>query len=416
MSPHQKVYSLEGVAQHYAWGGYEFIPELMGLKNTGREPYAEFWMGMHHRGPASLQTPEGKVALEKFIRQRPAAVLGPTSLRQFGPRLSFLFKILDVRQMLSIQAHPSKERAEAGFRRENEIGIPLDAPNRTYKDDNHKPEVMVALTDFWLLHGFLPPEKMARQLSLVPELEEVSRFFETNKRSIQRLYQWIMEMPQERVDQILLPLRNRLTGPYERGELPRESPAFWAARAFRQFHPKEGDCDRGILSIFIMNIVRVAPGQAIYQDAGILHAYLEGINVELMANSDNVFRGGLTFKHVNVPELMRNLSFAPVTPNIIKGNEVNETLTVFATPAPDFELSRIRLSPGKNTAVIEAQSPEILIVLEGAVTVNGRLQRSRGTCFFVPATTKYTLHSENGAVIFRARTPVQSPPEIQKSS
>jgi len=307
--------------------------------------------------------------------------------------------------MLSIQAHPSKERAEAGFIQENNQGIPLNAPHRTYKDTNHKPEIMVALTEFWLLHGFMPIKKLAKQLSLVPELAAVHQYFKQHGQDIQSLYQWIMETPQAEIDAILIPLRERLAAPYKNDEFNKAQPEFWAARAFSQFRPLQGECDRGILSIFLMNIVKILPGQGIYQDAGVLHAYLEGVNIELMASSDNVFRGGLTVKHVNVPELMQNISFAPIIPSILLGDQPTPGITTYSTPAPDFELSCLQIFPDEPNAPIHAQSPEILIVTEGEVLIDLTLHRKRGECFFVPANTDYEITSAEGAVLFRAGVP-----------
>lgn len=405
MTNEQTVYPLEGVIQHYAWGGTDFIPHLIGKENPPQEPHAELWMGVHHGGPARVQNGQGWLLLEKLIEEAPEKIVGSATFRVFGPHLPYLFKILDVKQMLSIQAHPSKEQAEAGFKEENERGVPLDAPDRNYKDANHKPEVMVALTGFWLLHGFLTAEKMAERLSGVPELEAVSQYFENHDRDIQALYRWVMEMPQTQIDELLVPLRERLAEPYRQGNYGKEQPEFWAARAFGQFRPAEGMCDRGILSIFLMNIVQIAAGQGIYQDAGVLHAYLEGVNVELMASSDNVFRGGLTVKHVNVSELMKNISFQPVIPQIIQGEERAQGITAYPTPAPDFELCRLKVSPEQPIGV-EATSPETLIVIEGNVVVNGVLNRRRGECFFIPAGAQYELSSEKGAVLFRAGVPV----------
>lgn len=403
----QTIYPLEGVIQHYAWGGTDFIPRLIGKDNPPQKPHAELWMGVHHGGPARIQNGHGWLLLEELIEGDPENIVGSATFRVFGPHLPYLFKVLDVKQMLSIQAHPSKKQAEAGFKEENERGVPLDAPDRNYKDANHKPEVMVALTDFWLLHGFLTPEKMAEQLSSVPELKVVSEYFENHNRDIQALYRWVMEMPQAEIDELLVPLRERLAGPYRQGEYRKEQPEFWAARAFGQFHPPQGQCDRGVISIFLMNIVQVEPGQGVYQDAGVLHAYLEGVNVELMASSDNVFRGGLTVKHVNVPELMKNISFQPVIPQIIDGEGRTKGITAYPTPAPDFELCRLQVSPGPPVGPVEATSPETLIVIEGEVVVNGDLNRRRGECFFIPAGVKYELHSEKGAVLFRAGVPVK---------
>lgn len=406
MTNGQKIYPLEGVVQNYAWGGTDFIPQLIGEDNPPQKPYAELWMGVHHGGPARVQNGRGWLLLEQLIDEAPEKIIGSATFKAFGPHLPYLFKILDVKQMLSIQAHPSKKQAEAGFREENERGVPLDASDRTYKDANHKPEVMVALTDFWLLHGFLTAEKMAERLSGVPELKTISEYFENHNRDIQALYQWVMEMPQVEIDELLVPLRERLAEPYRHGKYRKEQPEFWAARAFGQFHPPHGVCDRGIVSIFLMNIVQVAPGQGIYQDAGILHAYLEGVNVELMASSDNVFRGGLTVKHVNVPELMKNISFQAVIPQIIQGEQRTKGVTTYPTPAPDFELCRLQVSPEQPIGPSTASSPETFIVTEGSVIINDNLKRGRGECFFIPAGAEYELRSKKGAVLFRAGVPV----------
>lgn len=397
------VLPLKGVVQDYAWGGFTFIPELIRQKNEENKPFAELWMGIHHRGPAQVQINGQWVLLEQVIQQAGEKITGQKSFEQFGPQLPYLFKVLDVRQMLSIQAHPTKRQAEIGFQRENEADVPLDAKYRNYRDDNHKPEVMVALTDFWLLHGFLFPEDLSKRLSEIPELKSVLDFFEKSGRDLQALYRWIMEAPQSAIDELLLPLRDRLD---REEKFEKNQPEFWAARAFKQFRPLEGECDRGVLSIFLMNIVGLKPGQGVYQAAGILHAYLEGVNVELMANSDNVFRGGLTVKHVDVAELMDKLLFDPVVPQILNGESRQAGLRVYPTPAPDFELSQIALDDQNPAIRIEARSPETLIVMEGETLIDRSLSRKRGECFFVAAGTSYEIRSQTRkAVLFRAGTP-----------
>jgi mannose-6-phosphate isomerase len=161
MALEKRIFKLKGVVQHYSWGGYEFIPHLLGLENSQHKPFAEYWMGAHQNHPAHI---EGKVALNNFIAQNGEEVLGTRVNKKFGS-LPYLLKVLDVRQMLSIQVHPSKQAAEISFEHENQENIPVHAPHRNYKDQNHKPELMVALSDFWLLHGFKSKERLVNILA-----------------------------------------------------------------------------------------------------------------------------------------------------------------------------------------------------------------------------------------------------------
>ncbi len=266
-------------------------------------------------------------------------LLGAYTAGRFG-RLPYLLKILDVKDMLSIQVHPSKSYAEQAFLEENKKGIPLNAPDRNYKDDNHKPELMVALSDFWLLHGFKPAALMKRTLQQIPELRFLGPIFD--KDGYQGLYKTVMEMEQLDVNAVLQPLLDRILPAYRDGRLSKDREDFWAARAALTFN-ETGRIDRGIFSVYLFNLVNLRPGEAIFQDAGLPHAYLEGQNVEIMANSDNVLRGGLTPKHIDVPELLKNIRFEATEPNIILGKSVDGPIAVFQTPAPDFELSRIEV-------------------------------------------------------------------------
>ena len=400
MRPNTPVLPLQGVVQHYAWGGFEFIPQLLQIETSDQQPFAELWMGTHHRGEARIRIGQEWIELSEYIAQTPVQILGPRVADQFDNQLPYLFKILDVRQMLSIQCHPSKERAAQGFIRENKAGIPLNAPHRIYKDENHKPEVMVALSNFWLLHGFQTINRIVQSLQQVPELKTILQLFEENQRQIPVLYQQLMEMTQPQVDAILLPLKKRLQ---TENPTDKNLPDFWAKRAFEQFKPKAGICDRGVFSIYLFNIVYIAPGQSIYQGAGIPHAYLEGVNVELMANSDNVFRGGLTVKHINTRELIENLVFDPVVPQIEEGL-LEEGIRSYPTPAPDFELSSLKIPQGESIE-INATSPETLIVLEGSIRVDSQQTFTKGNSFFVPAGNSYKIVAEEKALIFRAGVP-----------
>ncbi|TXB63249.1 mannose-6-phosphate isomerase, class I [Phaeodactylibacter luteus] len=393
-----QVYLLEGVVQDYAWGGYDFIPELTGFPRSG-QPAAEYWLGAHNRGEATVLIDGGKRPLGQLLRERPEW-LGPKVVKGFAGELPFLFKVLDVREMLSIQSHPNKAQAKAGFARENQAGIPIDAPYRNFKDDNHKPEVMVALTDFWLLHGFRPALQLEAVLASREALWPVRELIAS--RGLPKAYEYLMACPQSEVDQLLLPLYRALSADPPSG---RENPDFWAYRAFQQYTKGEGEgFDRGVFSVYLLNLVYVAPGQGIYQGAGIPHAYLEGANMELMANSDNVFRGGLTVKHIDVPELMNHLVFDPVAPKLIEGSEQG-ALQVFQTPAEDFELRRIQLGKASTYDTGSAKHIGIAIVLGGKVAVGEGQQFSRGQAFLWPAGTALKLRAIEAADLFWATLP-----------
>ncbi len=307
---------LVGVAQHYAWGGYDLIPQLLGVDNAARQPYAELWMGAHPRGLALAEINGTRLTLDRLIAADPWLTLGADVALRYAGRLPYLFKVLDVRDMASIQAHPSHAQAEEGFARENAAGVPIDAPERLYRDENHKPEVHVVLTDFWMLHGFRPLEEMAEVLASEPELAPLAADLPEKLRAggersvlLRELYARLMTMAQPQVNAVLNPLITRLESEESAGRLHKENPGFWALRAARTFPLPGGHRDRGIFSIFLLNLVHLLPGQGTFQPAGTLHAYLEGADVELMAASDNVLRGGLTPKHVDVPELLATLSF-----------------------------------------------------------------------------------------------------------
>ena len=359
-------------------------------------------MGAHPRGPARVLLNGDNAGLDALIEAAPQAILGPEIARRFGGRLPFLFKILDVRKMLSIQAHPTKAEAEAGFARENEQGIPLKAPHRVFRDDNHKPEVMVALSDFWLLHGFRTPDTIARLCDALPGWKPLRDKLQGG--DLKALYRTLMEMPQAEVNRRLEPLRQHLAG--QAGQLEREDPGYWAWQAFEEYTTSEGAIDRGIFSIYLFNLVRLRPGQGIFQDAGIQHAYLQGANVELMANSDNVFRGGLTRKHIDVPALMAHLDFEPVEPQILEGTALSPVLRRYATPSPDFQLSRIELAAGERYAPAAAATPRIFITLEGAVAVDGAGVFRRGGSFLVQAGAEAALKAQQGALLFEAAVPI----------
>ncbi|WEK33783.1 MAG: mannose-6-phosphate isomerase, class I [Candidatus Pseudobacter hemicellulosilyticus] len=400
-----KIFKLEGKVQHYAWGGNAFIPQLLQQQNTSGQPFAEYWMGAHDNVPSSVVFSDLSVKpLNSFISEQPVDTLGPVVKERFG-RLPFLFKVLDVKDMLSIQVHPSKEAAVLEFAAENKKGTPLNASNRNYKDDNHKPELMYALSEFWLLHGFKPAGSLKKVLQAVPELNFLLPVFEQG--GYPELYKVVMEMPQDEVDSRLRPLLDRILPLYAEGKLPKTNEDFWAARAANTYN-EGGKTDRGIFSIYIFNLVHLQTGDTVFQDAGIPHAYLEGQNMELMANSDNVLRGGLTPKHVDVSELMKHVRFEPVTPHIIKGitGEVPEE-QVYVTPAADFELRSIRLAAGQQINLV-SNTVEIFFVYEGAVDAlsgEAHVAVHKGEAMVAIAGAVTAFKAQQETLLFRATTP-----------
>ena len=341
------IYTLNGVIKHYDWGGNSFIPRLLGLPEPSKKPCAEYWLGIHPLGIATADTGGSQ----------------PTPVNLLAPDLSFLLKILDIKEMLSIQVHPSLETAKAGFEAENAAGIPPDAAHRNYKDPNHKPELSVALGEFWLLHGFKQEQHIADTLHQVPELQELlPRFREAGLRG---LYQYLMEMPQQEVDRILQPLLNRLN---TEEELNRSTADYWVRKAAGVYNKGEG-IDRGIFSIYLLNLVCLQKGEGIFQDAGVPHAYLEGQIVEIMANSDNVLRGGLTTKHTDIPELLKNTVTEGILPAVLLPQALQEGEGVYVTPYPDFKLSKIELAAG-DTFAFTPETVEIILLTEGRAEID----------------------------------------------
>ncbi len=360
------IYHLQGVVKHYDWGGYDYIPRLLNQFNDEKRPFAEYWMGTHPLG-------NGIVEIDEKNR---------VELQDITGNLSYLLKVLDVRDMLSIQVHPSKEAAVVEFAKETAAGIPLDAPQRNYKDANHKPELMVALNEFWLLHGFKPQEELVYTLLNVVELRELLAVF--NSSGYAGLYKYVMEMPQAEVNRILQPLLDNMASIYETDSPDKSDEDFWVQRAAATYN-KNGNIDRGIFSIYLFNLVELKPGQAIYQAAGVPHAYLEGQNVEIMANSDNVLRGGLTTKHIDVPELLKHVKCEPLHPDI-QGYDVAEgEFFSCRVPVPDFALRMIRLLKGQ-TKTFSCHQPEIVLLTNGEAA-------------FTAGSTSVTLRSGSPAAV-----------------
>jgi len=395
------AYKLQGIHRHYEWGGKSYIPQLMHVDNTIGKPFAEYWMGAHPSAPALVQTLDGVMPLDQLLVQDKNQFLGARTAAQFGT-LPYLFKILDVEKMLSIQVHPSKEYAIKGFEKEQIAGIAIDAPHRNYKDQNHKPEVMVALSDFWLLHGFMPAIELKERLASIAPLQTLLPVFDQDDYA--GLYSHFMHLDQAAADAILKPLLALAVEEVASGKVDKAHPHWWASQYYGGVVP-DSKIDKGILSIYILNIVYVPKYHGVFQGAGLLHAYLEGQNIELMANSDNVLRGGLTPKHIDIEELLQHIQFEPTYPNVLKGDPINSNELQFPCPVPDFGLTKIALTKGE-AYTNETNSFEMFLVMQGRVLLNG-IDLKPGELAAVKAGEAYQVQQvgDEAAVLFKSFVP-----------
>jgi mannose-6-phosphate isomerase class I len=409
---HPQVARLIADVQHYAWGDADFIPALMGVANPQRTPFAELWMGAHPDLPSRVLLGGIEVPLDALTSAAPHEVLGPSVAAKFDGRLPYLFKVLSAAAPLSIQAHPTKAEAEAGFARENAAGIPLSAKARNYKDDNHKPELIAALTDFYALRGFRPLNEIARLLVEVPELHNLMPKFQPSGTGLASLYEKLMTMPQDQVNHTLDSLVARLAEANGQKPFTRMQPEYWILKADRTFSA-EGRRDRGLFSVLLLNLVHLQPGQAMYLSAGILHAYLEGSGIEIMANSNNVLRGGLTPKHVDVPELLHNVVFEGGEAEVLQPVSIGGSNEwAYRTPASEFELRRIDLSAEAPYHSGSDHGAEILILAgnDGDATVHvtsdeQTLEMTKGNVCLAPFGVEYSIRAGGSATLYKAIVP-----------
>ena len=393
------ISELLNTVQPYAWGSHTALAALRGEPTPSAKPEAELWMGAHPLAPSRLAATGQSLAAA--IEQAPESCLGPSMLSEYGARLPFLLKVLAAAAPLSLQAHPSLSQAIAGFAAEEAAGIPLSSPARSYKDPNHKPELLCALGEFWALCGF---RDVSETLELLDELgaQELLPYrallaTEPSEAGISKAFSALMQAPV----QVRQTLAERTTAAC-RARAARTSrfaaELGWAAR-LGELYPG----DVGVVSALLMNLVRLEAGQAIYLPEGNLHAYLGGTGVEIMASSDNVLRGGLTPKHINVPELLRVLDFRPLRPEPL-GAVTHAQENTYETPAREFRLSYFDLTLGKTT--VKVDGPEIWLVTVGMgqlePPVGAPQKLGQGRSAFVSADTGQLRISGNGR-IFRAR-------------
>ena len=371
---------LTGVIQPYAWGSRTAIPEFLGVEPTG-EPQAELWFGAHPLAPSAV---DGE-PLDKLVAHDPVRVVGRASVEAFGPRLPFLLKIIAAAQPLSLQAHPSREQAAAGYAREQAAGVPRDAPQRTYRDGWPKPELLCAFVETDALCGFREPAatyQMFEKLAVDRALTLVAALADADVPAAERLrvaFSRLLRLtPDERS------VISELAQAAEAIQEPDDVASFArTASELNTYHPG----DPGVLAALLMNRITLQPGDALFMPSGNLHAYLSGAGVEIMANSDNVMRGGLTPKYVNVDELLAVLDFTPGLRGLITPLEESPGVWRYPTPAPEFTLWRLE-PHAESAAVPAAGSGRILLVTDGeltAMSTTTRLDLGRGEAALLSA-------------------------------
>lgn len=399
------IFKLTGTHQHYDWGGANFIPNWLKLKQTEDKPYAEYWLGAHRSAPSLIEFEGQWLPLDRVIDKAPK-LLGEESRAKFGDELPYLLKILDVKQPLSIQLHPTKVEAELGFERENQLGIALNAPNRTYKDRNHKPEMMIALSDFWLLHGFRPLTEMKSVLAERPSLQGLAQRIDTV--GLPQVYREIMQATQAQLEKWLLPIITEKQLEYQQDKLKWDSPDYWVLYSMEAMGISSEKLDAGLLCFYLFNIVNLKKGEGIYQGAGLPHAYLRGQNIELMAASDNVIRGGLTPKFVDIPALLNTIEYREVVPKIIPAYQGEEALYLYPTPeAKDFAMQRLSFNPFDEEAFITT-SASILLVMAGSLYIDlgeDSIHLSQGEAVFISADTQVDTIGESDGYAVIATLP-----------
>jgi mannose-6-phosphate isomerase len=397
---------LRPVVRPYAWGSRHAIAELQGRPVPAPGPEAELWIGGHPASPSGLDRDAQATTLDKVIAADPQAELGAACVARFGPRLPFLLKVLSADMALSIQVHPSRAQAEAGFRAENERGLAPDDPARNYVDDWPKPELLYALTPFEVLAGARPPHDaaaflralsvdqlrpLATQLAAAPNAAASSAPPAPSSSSvpsdgvIASVLGTILEWPAAGRPALIAAVVAAAAGlalavgPYAEA----------AAAAVRIAADHPGDI--GVVASLLLQHAVLAPGQAMFVPAGGLHAYLKGTGLELLANSDNVVRAGLTAKHLDVPELLKLLDPSVAVP-VLSPQRLADGITWFDTPAPEFRLYLIELTG--STLTLPGQGPRVVLCTEGSATLRTgqapsepghAIELSRGESCFIAA-------------------------------
>lgn len=348
---------LNNSLQNYAWGSKTALTELYGIENPNGLPMAELWMGAHPKSPSSVVINGEIRSLRDVINAHPVDTLGKAVAARFG-ELPFLFKVLCADQALSIQVHPSKAAAEKGFARENAAGIPLSATERNYKDANHKPELVYALTPFQAMNGFRELHEIVSLLEPVAGAHpQIAHFLEdANETTLAKLFATLLSLNNEPQSRALGILKSALNA--------REGEPWQTIKTIARDYPD----DNGLFSPLLLNVITLQPGEAMFLFAETPHAYLKGVALEVMANSDNVLRAGLTPKFIDIPELLTNVKFdaKPANTLLAQPHQEGATLT-FPIPVADFAFAIHTLSA--TPQALAQDSAALLFCIEGQAVI-----------------------------------------------
>lgn len=388
------MWQLTSAVRFYPWGSRTVIPELLGRPSPADRPHAELWMGAHPDEPSRLADGRG---LDAAIAAEPERLLGADVVARFGARLPFLLKVLAADAPLSLQAHPTTEQAQAGFAAEESAGIPHDDPTRTFKDPYHKPELLVALTPFEALCGFRPVEESLHCLAKlqVPELKPTIAALARG--GLRAVIPQLLALTPERMTALVAAVTAAASRFVAAGDPEFINTYRWAATLARSYPG-----DPGVVISLMCNHLKLEPGEAVFLPAGNLHAYLSGAGIEVMASSDNVLRGGLTAKHVDLAALMEVLDFTdgkvPVLHPVLGPGGLR-----YPVPVEDFDLTRVQLED--DPGILTTAGPQVLLCTEGRALLrgpDGELALVKGESAFVPAGAP--VQAQGPAVLYRATT------------
>lgn len=384
------LWKLKNIIKNFDWGSIDDIPKYFHINNPDRKPLAEIWMGVHPAGCSIAINPQGEaIELDQLIKNNPLAMLGEQTYQKFAG-LPYLFKILSAKEPLSIQVHPQLTQAQAGFIRENQLGIPLDSPNRNYKDANHKPELIYAITPFLAMNGFRPIQEILSlfdQLT-VPIIKPYLAKLRQNQTAIglKQFFHTLLTLNKADKQQAIIDLLASIQSSTHR--------PFTIIKSMVEKYPD--DC--GVFSPLILNVIELTPGQAMFLNAQTPHAYLKGTGLEIMANSDNVLRAGLTNKHIDIEELFNNTTFnsIPLT-NLLTVPVQKNNKICFPVPVDDFAFEIIisQSQPLQQTT----QSGEILLCVEGEIVISTEFDHftlNVGEAVFVAYSAKWFNYQGKG--------------------
>lgn len=386
--PEAVFFPMTNPIQNYAWGSKTALQQLFDLENPTHEPQAELWMGAHPNGCSGIAINGKIVQLSDFIAQNPSLILGEYTARQFG-ELPYLFKILAAENALSIQVHPNKQQAERGFAQEEQLGIALTAAQRNYKDPNHKPELVYALTEYQAMNGFRANQEILNyfiELS-IDEIQPLVNVFQSNptEQGLRDFFSGLLSLQGEAKNRAL----EALMAQAKQIDLP----LFQLIVELENQYPN----DIGLFAPLMLNVITLQPGEAMFLDAETPHAYLHGTGLEIMANSDNVLRAGLTPKYMDIDELVACTQFKHqpleqlrLKPEVIEGYEQ------YPIPVADFKFAII-IPATQQT--IGAQSAEIVLPLDSSMILrhaNGeKCLVRKGQSVFIPAyAEQYTIECD----------------------